>query len=234
VDLGRGYPFKLYSKEFYRALAIFHTRRLLKGEKTSTSRLIKINTDMKVSDEAFEKENREQGLYRIPRWALAEALGPPPSNMSIASGSPFETKISMEDPVSHKERGFNELDLRAGRYDEQIRAILRIPAIKYEDKDWMKIQLSCSLIAKLPYNADKCKGFVRNEGSIYAQMPDHLSDSMTGLVHTKPIMQPQPLCALVPKFYGLFETENGPPLFLLEDCGKPIEALGTTLTASDK
>jgi hypothetical protein len=82
---------------------------------------------------------------------------------------------------------------------------------------------SVSLLAKLPYDTARAKNFVMNEGRTYSICPDYLSEAREGYIQTKPIHQPQPCCAVIPKFYGLYEDDEGRIMLLLEECGRPIE-----------
>ncbi|PVF99978.1 hypothetical protein CPB86DRAFT_796137 [Serendipita vermifera] len=66
------------------------------------------------------------------------------------------------------------------------------------------------------------KNFVSNEGNSYAICPDYLSEAREGYIQAKPIHQPQPCCAAIPKFYGMYKDKDGQLMLLLEECGTPI------------
>ncbi|CAG8729192.1 3751_t:CDS:2, partial [Acaulospora colombiana] len=68
----------------------------------------------------------------------------------------------------------------------------------------------------------RAKDFVSNEGNSYAISPDYLSEAREGYIQTKPIHQPQPCVAAMPKFYGMYKDKNGQLMLLLEECGTPI------------
>jgi hypothetical protein len=92
-----------------------------------------------------------------------------------------------------------------------------------------------SVAVKIPFNDSQSRGFVSNEASIYAELPDYLSKTYSGFLNPLKQMNTFPACAVLPKCYGYYtpdeedtvnQKQNGQsrmPILLIEKCGKAIE-----------
>ena len=109
----------------------------------------------------------------------------------------------------------------------QFKAVVADSDASEAESEWEKVQLSVTLIAKLPYrDGGESDRMMVREGTNYALMPHYLSDATQGYIQTKPIQQPQPCSAVVPKFYGLYQNREGKLLMLMEECGKQVRESG--------
>lgn len=133
------------------------------------------------------------------------------------------------EPNSYVERihRSQEVMLRAKinpEHDDVIRKMLAEGhAEKAEVPSWETAQLSVTVIAKIPYSESEAREMMRSEGRNYSVMPDYLSEGREGYIQTKPMHQPMPCCAAIPKFYGMYVDKNNVPLLLLEECGEQIK-----------
>ncbi|EJD38151.1 hypothetical protein AURDEDRAFT_129027 [Auricularia subglabra TFB-10046 SS5] len=59
------------------------------------------------------------------------------------------------------------------------------------------------------YRKDRVKQFMRDEAQTYTAFPDWMSDDHTGYAVVPKIDTPQPVSAIVPKFYGLYARADG-------------------------
>jgi len=106
-----------------------------------------------------------------------------------------------------------------------------------------------SVVAKVAFQGAQARELLANEGKIYPQFKDYMSDEYCGWHLISPWMKTLvPSGAVVPKFYGYYvpvdpeapmDSEGQPisrkgrsPILLIEECGSPIDA--QTMSADDR
>ncbi|KAJ2929737.1 hypothetical protein H1R20_g7372, partial [Candolleomyces eurysporus] len=92
-------------------------------------------------------------------------------------------------------------------------------------------------IAKLSIKHDD---HLVREADNYQQFPSHFFEHWSGLNMCKPLMDPFPIDALVPQFYGYYVPENQSrrhyksPILLLEHCGTSVSRELESMTIDDR
>lgn len=102
------------------------------------------------------------------------------------------------------------------------------------ESEWETHSLPITLLAKLPLHDSSYPGYsealrmLKREGTFYANMPLHLSEAREGYIQTKPMQQPMPCAAAVPKFYGMYRSKKNEDgsgekwMILMEECGRQV------------
>lgn len=89
-----------------------------------------------------------------------------------------------------------------------------------------------TVIAKTAYSYSEDRRLLENEGRIFNTLSSdkyrYMQQEWCGLNKMDGILDPVPVSAVVPKFYGYYVPEQGAsdknlsPILLMEDCGSPV------------
>ena len=145
------------------------------------------------------------------------------------NGQPF----SPEDETDHRYMALKHVEWMNAPYCEHLDdGVPRPPTSKV------------SVTAKLTIPDDHYESHsqhLRDEARVYQEFPRHLYEHWTGYNVVPPIMDPVPVGAVVPQFFGYYvpDIENGPkkegkfmsPILLLEHCGVQIDLKKCSLEA---
>lgn len=124
----------------------------------------------------------------------------------FSSGSPPEPPSKVETPRLNTAY----LDLASapvigtGHHSNVYRARLRLPQPLSANTSTGEVTVA----AKTAFYNHEARELHRNEGKIYDAFPEHMMEDWSGLNLVSPIVNPVPVGAVVPKFYGYYVVDR--------------------------